>query len=118
MIVAYIKPGCVQRSFNFTTKTKDTSMPNSEPSQSSSMTEAADAGTLIAELEAYLQQQAEPRSAVMDEHAAAEYIGCSVYWLRNNRKSSVTPPFCKVGKNVRYRIESLDEWLKQQEVKN
>lgn len=93
-------------------------MPNSEPSQSSSMAEAADAATLIAELEAYLQQQAEPRSAVMDEHAAAEYIGCSVYWLRNGRRSSATPPFCKVGKNVRYRIESLDEWLKQQEIRN
>ncbi len=73
---------------------------------------------MIAEIESYLKQQAQPRTAVMDEHAAAEYIGCSVSWLRNNRRSSATPPFVKVGKNVRYRIESLDEWLRQQEVKH
>lgn len=76
------------------------------------------AATLIAEIESYLQQQAEPRSAVMDEYAAAEYIGCSVYWLRNNRRGFATPPFCKVGKNVRYRIESLDKWLAQQEIRS
>jgi predicted DNA-binding transcriptional regulator AlpA len=73
---------------------------------------------MIAEIENYLWQQAQPRTAVMDEYAAAEYIGCSVSWLRNNRRSAATPPFVKVGKNVRYRIESLDEWLKQQEVKH
>lgn len=76
------------------------------------------AANLIEEIEKYLSRQAEPRSAVMDEHQAAEYIGSSVYWLRNNRRSSMTPPFCKVGKNVRYRIESLDAWLLQQEVKH
>lgn len=73
---------------------------------------------LIAEIENYLKQQAQPRTAVMDEYEAAEYIGCSVSWLRNDRRSSATPPFVKVGRNVRYRIESLDRWLEQQEVKH
>ncbi|WP_432789809.1 helix-turn-helix domain-containing protein [Brevibacterium sp. K11IcPPYGO002] len=79
----------------------------------------ADQGVaLIAEIEDHLKQQAQPRTAVMNEYQAAEYIGCSVSWLRNNRRSPATPPFVKVGKNVRYRIESLDTWLEQQEVKH
>lgn len=79
---------------------------------------AAASASMIVEIENYLIRREQPRTAVMDEHDAAEYIGCSVYWLRNNRKSPMTPPFCKVGKNVRYRIDSLDEWLKQQEIRN
>lgn len=54
--------------------------------------------------------------AVVDEHGAAKFIGCSVSWLRNNRRSPDTPPFLKIGKSVRYRIETLNEWLKEQEV--
>ena len=56
--------------------------------------------------------------AVMDEHAAANYIGLTATWLRNNRRSPVAPPFCKLGGRIRYRRESLDTWLKQQEVMN
>lgn len=62
--------------------------------------------------------QAQPRTAVMNEHEAAEYIGCSVSWLRNYRRSPATPPFTKIGKNVRYQIRTLDEWLTQREIKN
>ena len=79
----------------------------------------ADQGVaLIAEIEDHLKRQAQPRTAVMNEYEAAEYIGCSVSWLRNNRRSPATPPFVKVGKSVRYRIESLDTWLEQQEVRH
>ncbi|MFF8894567.1 helix-turn-helix transcriptional regulator [Brevibacterium casei] len=56
--------------------------------------------------------------AVMNEHQAAAYIGLSASWLRNNRRSPQAPPYCKLGGRVRYRIESLDLWLAQQEVKN
>ncbi|WP_258402868.1 MULTISPECIES: helix-turn-helix transcriptional regulator [Bacteria] len=54
----------------------------------------------------------------MNEHQAAAYIGLSASWLRNNRRSPQAPPYCKLGGRVRYRIESLDLWLAQQEVKN
>lgn len=70
-----------------------------------------------AEIETYLKERAQPRTAVMNEHEAAVYIGCSVSWLRNNRRSSTTPPFLKVGRNIRYRFVDLDEWLSQQVVK-
>ncbi|WP_344309362.1 helix-turn-helix transcriptional regulator [Brevibacterium samyangense] len=53
--------------------------------------------------------------SVVDEHAAAEYIGVSVGWLRNNRRSAVTPPFLKYGgKLVRYRVADLDRWIDAQ----
>lgn len=56
--------------------------------------------------------------AVMNEKEAAAYIGCSVSWLRNGRRASTRPPFLKIGGSIRYRRESLDQWLVQQEVRN
>ncbi|QPS32740.1 helix-turn-helix domain-containing protein [Brevibacterium casei] len=56
--------------------------------------------------------------AVMNEREAAAYVGLTTSWLRNNRRSPQAPPYCKLGGRVRYRIESLDLWLAQQEVKN
>ncbi|PCC49414.1 helix-turn-helix transcriptional regulator [Brevibacterium aurantiacum] len=55
--------------------------------------------------------------AVINDVQAAEYLGLTTSWLRNNRKSPSAPPFCKLGGRVRYRVESLNEWVRQQEVK-
>ena len=55
---------------------------------------------------------------VVNEHVAAEIIGVSVKWLRNNRRSPAAPPFCKIGSRIRYRPESLRTWVRQQEVSN
>ncbi len=55
--------------------------------------------------------------AVMNEYEAAEYLGLSASWLRNNRRSPSAPPHCKLGGAVRYRVESLNEWLIQQEIR-
>lgn len=53
----------------------------------------------------------------VDEHIAAEYIGVKVSWLRNNRRSPITPPYLRYGaKTVRYHIEDLDRWLEAQKV--
>lgn len=56
--------------------------------------------------------------AVLTDVQAAEYLGITPYWLRNNRRAPAAPPFVKIGGRVRYRVESLDAWLEQQEVKN
>lgn len=56
--------------------------------------------------------------AVINDVQAADYLGITPYWLRNNRRSPSAPPFVKVGGRIRYRVESLDEWLLQQEIKN
>lgn len=56
--------------------------------------------------------------AVLNDTQAAEYLGITKYWLRNNRRSPQAPPFVKIGGRIRYRVASLDTWLQQQEVKN
>ncbi|MCU4298187.1 DNA-binding protein [Brevibacterium permense] len=55
--------------------------------------------------------------AVLNDEQAAEYLGITKYWLRNNRRSPAAPPHLKIGGRVRYRVESLDAWISQQEVK-
>lgn len=82
----------------------------------------ADQGeALVTEVENYLAEaRAEDhlRPEVVDEHEAARIIGISVQWLRNNRRAPAAPPFCKIGSRVRYRVETLREWVRQQEVKH
>lgn len=76
---------------------------------------------LITEIQTYLTEartETHLRPEVIDEHAAAEMIGVSVQWLRNNRRSPSAPPFCKIGSRIRYRPESLRAWVRQQEVMN
>ena len=56
---------------------------------------------------------------VLNEYEAAEHIGVSVTWLRNNRRAAFAPPFVKYGtKTIRYRRETLDDWVRAQEVRN
>lgn len=54
-------------------------------------------------------------SPAMDEYRAAEYIGVSVQWLRNNRRSGIAPPCMKYGsKTIRYHRDDLEAWMKAQ----
>lgn len=53
----------------------------------------------------------------VDEYIAAEYIGVKVSWLRNNRRSPISPPYLRYGaKTIRYHIEDLDRWMEAQKV--
>lgn len=64
-----------------------------------------------------MNHSTQPGPAAMTEHDAAAYLSVSVSWLRNNRRSPVAPPHCRIGaRTIRYRRESLDAWLAQQEV--
>jgi len=57
------------------------------------------------------------QSPVLNEKAAAEYVGMSVPFLRQSRvkgehsSQTTAPVFLKIGKSVRYRIADLDSWL-------
>ena len=42
---------------------------------------------------------------------AAEYLGLSKPTLERYRLTGDGPPFCKLGKSVRYRRVDLDAWL-------
>lgn len=81
----------------------------------------AEGAALVKEIEAFLaeaRQDTYLRPEVVDEKEAARIIGVSVSWLRNERRSPSAPPFCKLGNRVRYRVESLRDWVRQQEVRH
>jgi predicted DNA-binding transcriptional regulator AlpA len=55
-------------------------------------------------------------AAVIDEVAAAKYIGMSYSFLRlrrykNSGRRIPGPAFIQLGRSVRYRIKDLDAWL-------
>jgi hypothetical protein len=48
---------------------------------------------------------------IVNEHEAAAYVGLAVQSLRNKRFKGEQPPYFKIGRSVRYRIEDLEEFL-------
>jgi len=54
-------------------------------------------------------------NVVFDTRAAAAFLGVSPRTLEGFRVRGVAPRYTKVGGAVRYRIESLPEYLVQQE---
>jgi predicted DNA-binding transcriptional regulator AlpA len=47
----------------------------------------------------------------VDERDASHLTGFSTSYLRQARMRRVGPPFIKVGRAVRYRVEDLDQFL-------
>ena len=49
----------------------------------------------------------------ISESEAARYVAMSVSWLRQarSRNDPRSPPFLRIGRAVRYRVEDLDQWL-------
>lgn len=62
------------------------------------------------------------KSSALKEGEAATYVGMSVSYLRQtrmegNRKGRTPgPAYIKIGRAVRYLIEDLDTWLKENRV--
>jgi len=52
---------------------------------------------------------------VLDTRAAADFLGVSARTLEGFRVRGGGPRFAKIGGSVRYRIASLEEYLRQQE---
>jgi len=48
---------------------------------------------------------------LLDEGEAAEYLHCSVAFLRRCRLLQKTPRFVRVGRLVRYRLQDLHEFI-------
>ena len=61
----------------------------------------------------------EQQSRVLNERAAAHYIGMSVSYLQKDRMNGILqnrmpgPRYAKLGKRVVYLKEDLDMWLQQ-----
>lgn len=47
----------------------------------------------------------------MQPEAAADYVDSSTSTLSKLRLRGGGPPFCRIGRAVRYRRSDLDEWL-------
>lgn len=41
----------------------------------------------------------------------ARYLNCSRQYLEIGRCKNYGPPYCKLGRAVRYRKSALDEWM-------
>jgi predicted DNA-binding transcriptional regulator AlpA len=50
---------------------------------------------------------------VLNDVETSKYIGMSTSWLRMARCTGNpdAPPFIKIGRSVRYRLNDLDAWL-------
>jgi predicted DNA-binding transcriptional regulator AlpA len=57
-------------------------------------------------------------AAVLQERAAASYIGMSRAFLRaaRNGRGTPGPVYLQIGRAIRYRISDLDQWLGQRVV--
>ena len=52
--------------------------------------------------------------SLLTEHDAAARLGISSKTLSNWRWQGFGPPFCRIGRLVRYRPEKLEAWADQQ----
>ena len=51
-------------------------------------------------------------SPLLDGHEAAHYLGLhNAGTLCNWRVQGVGPAYVRIGKNIRYRVADLDEWI-------
>ncbi len=59
---------------------------------------------------------------LLTETEAAEFLGLSVSTLRQSRMNGVRtnripcPPFIKLGRAIRYRIDDLNRWIEEHRV--
>jgi hypothetical protein len=68
--------------------------------------------------EKIVDQKPELRIVILSNDSAAELLGVSAATLKQSRHTGVlfgasAPPFLKLGRNVRYRLSSLNQYLEQ-----
>ena len=57
----------------------------------------------------------DPQTGAVSDVAAAKFLGVSTQWLRVDRRDKKRVPYVRLGGRIVYRIESLAEFLRQQE---
>ena len=58
-----------------------------------------------------------PPAATLNCPDTAKYIGFSVWWLKQARRTGRGPAYVRVGRAIRYRVADLDTWLAHHVVK-
>lgn len=53
---------------------------------------------------------------LLNENDVAELFGYHVQTLRNQRSAGVGPPYIKINRSVRYRLEDIQEYLSERRV--
>ena len=59
------------------------------------------------------------KTGLLTDRQAAQYLQMSESWLRqvrmegNRRGRKVGPPFVRIGRAIRYRLEDLDIWIEE-----
>ena len=53
----------------------------------------------------------------VDEHKASEILGLAVQTLRNFRFKQVGPPYCKMGRSVRYHLPDLYDYIESHKIR-
>ena len=51
------------------------------------------------------------RSPLFDAYEAAHYLDLHPGTLSNWRLQGIGPAYVRIGKNIRYRVADLDEWI-------
>jgi predicted DNA-binding transcriptional regulator AlpA len=60
---------------------------------------------------------AHPTPVLVSERDAAQYISMSIDFLRHARMQGSGPSYIRLGRSIRYRVESLDRWLDERMVR-
>ncbi len=50
---------------------------------------------------------------LVKEDVAAAVLGCSIHKLQRDRRIGSPIPFVKIGRSVRYDVDSLEEYVRQ-----
>ena len=53
----------------------------------------------------------------VDEKVVSQVTGFALSTLRNYRFANQGPPYCKIGRAVRYRLDEVYQWMENQKVK-
>lgn len=51
---------------------------------------------------------------LVKENIAAAVLGCSVHKLQRDRRIGNSVPYVKIGRSVRYDMDALEAYIKQQ----
>jgi hypothetical protein len=52
------------------------------------------------------------KPAYVCEKVLAGYLSMSVQWLRKKRDQGSGPPYCRLGRSIRYKVSDVHDYLK------
>lgn len=53
-------------------------------------------------------------STLLNERQAAHFLDCSEFKLQKDRRQGSPIPYLRIGRNIRYRLSDLEDYLEKQ----